>query len=228
MLRQIPIFIVVRGNNDDIIKINKESLKYVYVYIKDMNMFNQTWIISDNENIIEYSLKLGFKNAYYQKCNNENDITYLEYISLYNFYKEKQFKPDWFILLSLNQPFRDYRLLSDCIKNIDNKYDVIASYTEQVDKDEYCIENNKIILQSRHITYEKKYKKIVDASIYAIKADFAIKCMTSDEDPAVIFWSGKIKYFKNYSLLTNIYNINDINNLAKIREILDKVNDLKI
>ena len=51
---------------------------------------------------------------------------------------------------------------------------------------------------------EKKYKKIVDASIYAIKADFAIKCMTSNIDPAEVFWSGKIKYFKKSLIKKNI------------------------
>ena len=37
---QIPIFITIRGNNEDAIKRNKEALKYTYVLIRDMNMGN--------------------------------------------------------------------------------------------------------------------------------------------------------------------------------------------
>ena len=52
---QIPIFITIRGNNEDAIKRNKEALKYTYVLIRDMNMFDQVFIISDNADMLKYA-----------------------------------------------------------------------------------------------------------------------------------------------------------------------------
>ena len=83
---RIPIFITVRGNNKESFECNEEALKYTYILIKDMNLFEQTFIISDNEEILEYSKQLGFINTIYQKCENENDIIYLDYIGIYNFF----------------------------------------------------------------------------------------------------------------------------------------------
>ena len=48
-----------------------------------------------------------------------------------------------------------------------------------------------------------------DSVIYAIKSKFAFECMEYD-DPSEHFWNGKIKYFRNNSLYTDIYDFNDI------------------
>ena len=126
---QIPIFITIRGNNEDAIKRNKEALKYTYVLIRDMNLFDQVFIISDNTDMIKYAENMGFKNSIYQECYNEYDITYLDYKAIYNFYLKTNYKPDWIILMAVNQLFKNPSLISDCIRNIENDYDVIASYT---------------------------------------------------------------------------------------------------
>lgn len=228
MRTSIPVFITARGNNKTAIMRNKEALKYAYIFIKDMNMFKQTWIISDNEEMLDYAHKLGFKFTFHQKCNNEQEIAYLDYIALYNFHKQTHYKPDWFLLLALSQLFRNDRLIIDCIKNIDNNYDVIASYTEISNRSDYFIENDEIVTKSHLITHERDRKHMIDAAVYAIKADFAIKCMTSFKDPSEVFWNGKIKYFQNHSLYTDIYTIEDINRFDYISDIINRVKQIKV
>ena len=140
---QIPIFITIRGNNEDAIKRNKEALKYTYVLIRDMNMFDQVFIISDNADMLKYAENMGFKNSIYQECYNEYDITYLDYIAIYNFYLQTKYKPDWILLLAVNQLFKNSSLISDCIRNIENNYDVIASYTEISNRSKFFIKDNR-------------------------------------------------------------------------------------
>ena len=45
MLSKIPIFITVRANCDETFEINKEALKFSYLFIKDAGMIGQTYII---------------------------------------------------------------------------------------------------------------------------------------------------------------------------------------
>ena len=224
---RIPIFITVRGNNEETIKCNKEALKYSYILIKEMNLFKQTFIISDNKCILEYSKELGFINTIYQQCNCANDIIYLDYIGIYNFYKETGYKPDWMILLSVGQLFKNKFLIYDCIRNIDDSYDVIASFTEISNRSSYFIKNDKIVSYGHLVSNERDRQKMIDSAIYAIKTDFAIKCMESNLDPSAVFWSGNIKYFENSSVYTDIMNLKDIQKYEYVGDIINDVKDIK-
>lgn len=224
---RIPIFITVRGNNQEAFDCNKEALKYTYVLIKDMDLFMQTYIISDNELMLEYAKELGFINVIYQKCENKTDIIYLDYIGIYNFYKQTGYKPDWMILLAVGQLFKNKSLLYDCIRNIDDRYDVVASYTEISNKSAFFIKNDKIVSYGHLVSHERDRQKMIDSAIYAIKTDFAIKCMESkDIDPSIIFWEGKIKYFENSSIYTDIVNIKDIKKYEYVGDIITEVKNM--
>lgn len=225
---QIPIFITIRGNNEQAILRNKEALKYAYVLIRDMNLFTQVFIISDNKNLINYAKNLGFIHTIYQKCENEHDITYLDYKAIYNFYLETNFRPDWIILMAVNQLFRNSLLISDCIQNIDYNYDVIASYTVISNRSNFFIKDNHITYNGHLTTHERDRQKMVDASIYAIKTDFAIYCMKNSKDPSELFWKGKFKFFENRSPYTDIYDINDINKYSRLYYLLDEVKKIKV
>jgi len=227
ILAKIPIFITARGNDEIAIKRNEEALKYAYVFIKEMNLFIQTWIISDNEEMLQYAKKLGFYNTFYNPCKNEDEIAYLDYIGIYNFYLQKKYKPDWFILLALNQLFRNPQLISDCIKNIDDNFDVVASYTDITNRSSFFIDDQNDLAENHPITHVRDRKKMIDAAIYAIKADFAIKCMENKDDPSKIFWLGKIKYFKNNSLYTDICSYDDIKKYEYVGYIINKVKALE-
>jgi len=228
MLASIPLFITARGNDIQAVKRNKEALKYAYVFIRRMNLFSQTWIVSDSEKMLEYAKKLGFTNTFHQPCLDEKDIAYLDYIALYNFHKKTNLKPDWFLLIALNQLFKTERLIIDCIKNIDYNYDVIASYTDVTNRGSFFIEHGEIVTKSHLVTHERDRRHMIDAAIYAIKSDFAIKCMTSQKDPSVVFWNGKIKYFRNESLYTDIYSVEDIYKFGYISDILNEVKYIDI
>lgn len=227
---KIPIFITARGNNSQALDRNTEALKYASVLIDDMGLFNQTYIISDNDDLLKHAKNLGFINIIYQPCDNEDDVAYLDYIGIYNFYRKTGWKPDWFILLALNQIFKDNTLIYNCIRNIDNSYDIVASYTEISDRSSFFIYDDKIVSTGRLITHERKRQKMIDAAIYAIKSDFAVKIMEArneGHDPSSLFWQGKIKFFENTSIYTDIVNLSDIRKYEKTEDILNKVKQIK-
>lgn len=226
MLSRIPVFIAARGNSELKIKKNKKALKYSFVFIRSMGIINQTYIISDNAEMLEYAKKLGFKNTIYQECKDEKDIRYIEYNAIYEFHLKYNAKPDWFILLSIDELFISKESFLNCIRNIDDKYDVIASYSETTDRSIFYLDDDLTLKHHIHrITNEKKRCKMVDSRIYAIKTKFAIKCM-QEGDPAEVFWHGKFKLFQNKDLYTDIYSVEDITKFSYLGHILEQVNQI--
>lgn len=228
MLSRIPIFIVARGNNELKYQKNHEALKYSYVFISNMSLLEQTYIISDNKQMLEYAKRLGFKHTFYQECKNINDLRYLEYNAICNFHITNNYEPDWFIILSIDGLFVNSKLISECIKHIDYNYDVITSYTEISDRSKFLLDDNfKLESGVKRITNDKQRRKMADSTIYAIKSSFAKECMQS-EDPAIHFWEGKFIFFKNPSLLTDIYEYEDITKFSYIGDIIEKVKQINI
>ncbi len=178
--------------------------------------------------MIEYAEKLGFKNTIYYACGSEKDLKYLEYLATYRYGVEHNYKPDWIILLNVNQIFKFTSLLVDCINNIDDNYDVIASYTEISNKSHFFVNNDNVIVESdtHKLSSEYDRKKMCDSVIYAIKTKFAFECMEYD-DPSEHFWNGNIKYFRNNSLYTDIYEFQDITKYYNIGEIITEVKTIK-
>ena len=228
IVSKIPIFITVRGNTKEIYERNKECLKFSYIFIKQIDLFKQTFIISDNEHMLTYAKELGFLNTIHYACGSEKDLKYLEYLATYRYGVEKNYKPDWIILLNVNQIFKFTSLLVDCINNIDDNYDVIASYTEISNKSHFFIDSTNNIVQKdkRKLSSEYDRQRMCDSVIYAIKSKFAFECMEFD-DPSEHFWNGNIKYFKNNSLYTDIYDIEDIKKYYKIWDIIEDVKKIK-
>ena len=226
---QIPIFITARGNNTEAIKRNKEALKFNYIFINEMNLYNQTYIISDNKDILIYAKKLGFVNFIYYECKTEHDINYLDYFGIYDFYKKTGYKPDWFILMAIGQLFKDNTLLYNCIRNIDNQYDIVASYTEISNRQSFFIKDNKISNIGHMVTHERDRQKMIDSAIYAINSDFALKCINSEYgDPSITFWSGRIKYFENTSVYSDVLTYKDILKYEKVADRINKVNEMNV
>lgn len=230
MLSKIPIFITVRGNNDEIFETNKEALLFSYLLIKNLNLFSQTYIISDNKDMLAYAQELGFTNLIHYPCGNEKDLLYLEYLATYRYGVEHEYYPDWIILLNVRQLFKQASLLRDCINNIDDKYDVVASYTVISNKSHFFVDEalaDKEKIQPHLLTSKYQRVKMADATIYAIKSKFAFECMTCD-DPSEHFWKeGKIKFFENNSLYTDIFTIDDIYKYYDAADIIAEVKKLK-
>ena len=228
MVSKIPIFITVRGNNKKIYEQNKEALKFSYLFIKDENLFSQTYIISDNKDLLEYANSLGFINLIHYPCGSEKDVKYLEYFATYRYSVEHEYYPDWIILLNINQIFKGYTIIADCINNIDDRYDVIASYTEISDRSHFFVDEALNTENRNHhlLSSEHHRVKMVDAAIYGVKTSFAFSCMEYD-DPSQHFWEGKIKYFKNKSIYTDIYDLNDIKKYYIVGDIINKIKELK-
>jgi len=226
MLSTIPVFIAARGNSELKFKKNKEALKYSFVFIRSMGLINQTYIISDNAEMLEYAKNLGFKNTIHQECKDENDLRYIEYNAIYEFHLKYNVNPDWFILLSIDELFINKESFLDCIRNIDDKYDVITSYCETTDRSIFYLDDDLTLKHHIHrITNEKIRRNMADSRIYAIKTKFAIKCM-QDGDPAEVFWHGKIKFFPNKDLYTDINSVEDISKYSYLGDILDQVQQL--
>ena len=229
MLSKIPIFITVRANCDETFEINKEALKFSYLFIKDAGMFEQTYIISDNKKMLKYAEALGFTNTIHYPCGNEKDLLYLEYLATYRYGIEHNYHPDWIILLNVRQIFKQPSLLRDCINNIDDKYDIVASYTSISNKSNFFVDEAllKEDKDTSHLLTSKHQRvKMVDSAIYAVKSDFAFKCMEYD-DPSKYFWNGKIKYFENNSLYTDIFNLSDIYKYYEVADTIDKIKEIE-
>ena len=223
MISNIPIFITVRGNTQENIVKHKEALKFAYIFIEEQDLFNQTYIISDNKELLNFAKELGFTNTIHYPCGSKKDYKYLEYLATYRYGVENNYHPDWIIMLNINQLFRSKNLIAECIRQIDNKFDVIASYTEISNRSHFFVDEslNQNDKDVHLLSSEYQRVKMVDATIYAIKSDFAFSCMEFD-DPSAHFWSGKIKYFKNESVYTDIYTVDDIYKYCRVCEILMK------
>ena len=228
MVSRIPIFITARGNDKETFEKNKEALKFSYLFIKEQNLFDQTYIISDNKDLIDYSKKLGFKYTIHYPCGSQKDIIYLEYLATYRYSVEMNYRPDWIILLNINQLFKDNSLLIDCVTNIDDNYNVVASYTEISNRSHFFVDEalNTNKEKTHLLSSEYQRVKMVDAAIYAVKTTFAFECMEYD-DPSEHFWSTNIKYFKNKSLFTDIYELEDINKYYYVGNVINKIKQIK-
>lgn len=226
----IPIFITVRGHNKEEFNKNKEALKFSYLFIKHFGLFKQTYIISENKEMLEYAKEMGFINVIYHPCKDDKEVRYLEYLATHKYAVDNNYYPDWIILLNVNQLFKNNSLLIDCINNIDNNYNIIASYTEMTDKSKFFINDNMEIknkYKREHLLSSEANKvKVIDNSIYAVKTSFAFECMNY-EDPSEHFWNTKIKYFKNNSLTSDIYSLKDIQKYYKILDIVNEVKKMK-
>lgn len=225
---QIPIFITVRGNKNDVAKKNCEELKFSYLYIKNLDLFEQTYVISDNKKILDFAKDLGFKKCIYCPCESTKDLKYLEYIATYKYFKEHNYMPDWIIILNIKQLFKNTKLLVDCIRNIDDSYDIIASYTEVTDKSESFIKEylDEIKDKSKISQITDKREKMPDMSIWAIKTSFAFQCMKY-ENPANYFIQGKIKYFKNHTIYCDLYDIDDIMKYKIVKELYSQYEEMQ-
>ena len=212
MVSRIPIFITARGNDKDTFKKNKEALKFSYLFIKEQNLFDQTYIISDNKEMLDYAIELGFKYTIHYPCGSQKDIKYLEYLATYRYAVEMDYKPDWIIILNINQLFK-----------------VVASYTEISNRSHFFVDESLLEIdkeKSHLLSSEYQRVKMVDAAIYAVKTTFAFECMEYN-DPSEHFWNTNIKYFKNKSLFTDIYELEDINKYYYVGNVINKIKEIK-
>ena len=222
IISNIPIFITVRGNTEENIKKHQECLKFAYLFIKEQDLFSQTYIISDNQTeILNFAKELGFTNLIYYPCGSQKDYKYLEYLAIYRYGVENNYHPDWFILLNINQLFRSKNLIAECIRNIDDKYDIIASYTEISNRSHFFVDE---ALNKRYIMYIL-LKIILLKVLIFISTNFAYSCMEYN-DPSKHFWGGKIKYFENVGVYTDIYTVKDIYKYCRVCEILNLRKDM--
>ncbi len=228
MLSKIPIFITVRANTEEIYKTNSEALKFSYLLIRDLGLFSQTYIISDKKEMLDYAEKLGFEHVIYYPCGNEKDLLYLEYLATYRYGVENDYHPDWIILLNVTQIFKQPQLIRDCINNIDDKFDVVASYTVISNKSHFFVDEalSKETKHAHLLTAKCHRVKMVDSAIYAIKSSFAFECMKYD-DPSEHFWNGKIGYFQNNSLYTDIFELNDIQKYYDVADAIEQIKQIK-
>ena len=228
MYSTIPIFITARGNDKNTFAKNKEALKFSYLFIRDQNLFDQTYIISDNKEMLNYALKIGFKHTIHYPCGSKKDVKYLEYFATYRFSVDNDYKPDWIILLNINQLFKDNSLLINCINNIDDKYNVVASYTEISNRSHFFINDDMEINKTDEHLLSSEYHRVrmIDAAIYAVKTSFDLECMEYD-DPSQQFWATKIKDFKNKSLFTDIYELPDIDKYYSVGDVINEVKTIE-
>ena len=168
LIYKIPIFITARGHNDNVFKKNKEALKFSYVFIRNQNMTDQTLIISDNKDMLQYALELGFKNVIHYPCNSDLDIKYLEYLGTYKYTDEIDIiHSSHDISVSYDSPVADYRVYQN-IEEWSSKQ-IPISKCEQFEK-AYTILNQKV--------------SITRKGFYEIQKDFFIRAIKVNQESA--------------------------------------------
>lgn len=196
----IPIFLVIKNDIDEIDEKNKFLLPYVYACINSANLVNRTIVVCDGIMISNYAKEIGFTNTYIYSTHNYREHKHFDFYGPLSYISNKHIDSDWGIVIPCLQPFIDKDIILKIIDNIDDKYDFVTTYNTMVDKTIYYIDdsgkflyNNPDMQRYHEICPQVKY---ADGAIYCVKREYAKHCLDS-EDPITEFWRGKRKFIEN-------------------------------
>ncbi len=229
----IPIFIVLKGCNEEEKYKSKMLLPYAFFYMNEQQFVHRCIIISSEEDLLEYAKSVGFVNTVLEPCKHVGQCT-LEINAVLHWLKaNKDKKYDWFILFKIDQPFKDPNLLYNCIREINANYDIIVSCSRMRDRSKLFIsEDDKFITNvdnsQRMIDYCPTVK-FVDSSIMAVKTSFFMNCCDGT-DPIIShanfyrnFWTGKFLTVENKTMFIQILSKKHIDRFDAVSQIYEKV-----
>jgi len=233
----IPIFIVLKGCNEEEKYKSKMMLPYAFFYMNEQQFVHRCIIISSEQDLLEYAKLLGFEHTFLESCNHIGQCT-LEINGILHWLNDnKDEKHDWFIDFSIDQPFKDPKLLYNCIREINDNYDIVVSYSKMKDRSKLFIsEDNKFITNvdnaQRMIDYCPTVK-FIDSSIMAIKTSFFMNCCANNSSIVSKynfyqkFWSGKFLTVENKTMFIQILNKQNIDRFDTVHKIYQKVQEFE-
>ena len=224
---KIPIFIVVDTHTPEIKKLNVTLLPYAYYYVKILQTLERVVIIAEDDDVLEYAQKLGFKYTY--KTKNQSGKYTLRYTGIYNHMMEFPTDYDWFIALRLDQPFKSENLILDAIRGIKWDLDFIVSTSKMTDRERLFINEDgkfiQLINNSNRNFEECVVTDMVDLSVLCIKTEFFKKCVESNDFYGTL-WTGKFKTIKNDSMFIQILGHHHTERFEKVHNIFMEVQKL--
>ena len=224
---KIPIFIVVETYTPEIKALNVQLLPYAYYYVKILQTLSRVIVISEDDEVLDYAKRLGFKYTYKTSSNN---VKYgLRYIGIYNHMNEYPADYDWFITLRLDQPFKSENLILDAIKGIKWNLDFLVSTSKMTDRERLFINSDGKFLQlinnSNRNFEECIVTDMIDCSVFCFKTEFFRKCVESNDFYGTL-WEGKFETIKNESMFIQILGHHHTERFMAVHNIFMEVQQL--
>lgn len=221
----IPIFIVAKGCDSKKAELTKTLLPYAFDYINQNEILSQTWVISDDDEIISLSKELGFNNIYKEKCKH-CPICHIDFVGIYHCIIDNKIDCEWFLNVRLDQPFKGFKLILDLIRAIDDKYDLVCSASYIRDRSMFFVDENDKFIENvdRRLSNYCPTVKMIDSSIYAYKTKVFIEDVKSGHFD-VVSWTHKMKTVINNAMFINIFEAEQIKQLDKAQEIFIRVHN---
>lgn len=234
---RIPIFVVIRTDDEDTKNRNVELLPYAFDYLRYHQVIDNCVVICNDDSVLNYCKDLGFVHTYKEVCKNCETCN-VELNGIFHYINEENDENfDWFIIFNLNQPFKSKNILTDCIRQIDDNKDFLIS-TSLIRNIQGMIisDNNEFTHYLNSNPSERNYDscdivRIVDSSIICIKTSFFLDCMNHEEcmNREEFFekmWKGKYHLIANRSCFINIITDKQVENFKLAAEIIKRVEHL--
>lgn len=230
---RIPIFVVIKTDDEDTKNRNVELLPYAFDYLRYHQVIDNCVVICNDSSILEYCKDLGFIHTYKENCKNCS-VCDIEVNGIFHYIQEMDLNFDWFIIFNLNQPFKSKNILTDCIRQIDDNKDfLISSSLIRNIQGLITSENGEFVEKLNVAPNKRNYDncdivRIVDSSIVCIKTKFFLDCINNEEcmeNEKFLenMWKGKYKLIGNRSCFINIITDKQVENFRLAAEIIKRV-----
>lgn len=204
-MNKIPILICVKNISKRCHNKNKILLPYAFIWLRKNKLLDNVVIISNSENMLTYAKEVGFKNTFFDK-NEDNEL-----LSCLNYINEND--NDMFFLYPITQPMKDITLFENCINELKSDIDFVTTKVKVKKRDIFYINEN-----DEFISYSKERKGslcddvfMIDGTLYLIKKSFLNKNKTNE-----LFWKGKFKTILNNNISIDIDDEYQLNNFLNI------------
>ena len=221
----IPIFITVNTDTEELKNKNVLLLPYAYDYLSRQETINRCVVISKDDDVLEYAKKLGFKNTYKERPINCKACN-IDYNGIYHHMQDNPTDYDWFIKFRLDQPFKSENLIIDAIRGIDYNKDFLVSASSFTDRERlYINEDDKFtqLIENSNRCMEKCVRtRLVDGSIWCFNTEFFKKCVESNDFYGTL-WNGRYKILRNDSMFIQIMSADQVRRFYLASDVYNRI-----
>lgn len=224
---EIPIFIAVKGLDEDNIKKNKELLVYAYSYLEEHQIIDKCHVISDDQVLCDFAKTIGFQEVWLDDA--REDASNLELYGIKSYIEKNKMQCEWLISFNISRPFKSRSLLFDIINRIDDSYDFITSYVNAFNRSIFFLNDHEDEFIDEPLDEFKpnlQQVRMVDSSIFAIKKVFLDKIM-KNSNPYKDIWKANFCTVEHDTLYMHVKTYNDIRRLKHLEKIFSKVHQVK-
>lgn len=192
MKTNIPILILMINDSEFDLYRNEKFLPFTKSYLETYGLYRNSIFICNDEKSkqILSDNNIQDKNIFYSDIEGKISIkTGLTFI----YQCLKSIKCDWFISMSLEQPIKNINIITEGIRNISDKYNMIVFSTYTRFDKSLKIVNGNLNPKKSFGLYSKH--KIMDDSLFLVSKKFYMDCCENSEFDyfrfSELFWQGK-------------------------------------